>query len=65
MPRAYVVKAKDTTLTEDDVKTLICQHCAPYKQLRGGVKFIESIPRSVSGKLLRKDLLASYLKGGG
>ena len=27
---------------------------APYKKLRGGVKFVEAVPKSPSGKLLRR-----------
>ncbi len=27
-----------------------------YKRLEGGVKFVDAIPRSASGKILRKDL---------
>jgi 4-coumarate--CoA ligase len=52
-PRAYVV-AKD--LSEDDVKQWVKDHLATYKQLRGGVVFVETIPKSPSGKILRKDL---------
>ena len=29
---------------------------APYKQLRGGVEFVDEIPKSASGKILRKEL---------
>lgn len=27
------------------------------KQLRGGVRFVQAIPKSVSGKILRKNLI--------
>lgn len=29
---------------------------APHKQLTGGVRFVNSIPKSPAGKLLRKEL---------
>ena len=32
---------------------------ADYKRLRGGVVFQDEIPKSASGKILRKDLKAS------
>ncbi|KAH8595226.1 hypothetical protein B0O99DRAFT_623522 [Bisporella sp. PMI_857] len=53
-PRAYVVAEKG--LTEQDVKDFVKGKVAGHKQLRGGVKFIDVIPKSPSGKILRKDL---------
>ena len=35
---------------------------APYMRLRGGVKFVQEIPRSPSGKILRR-LLRDKAKG--
>lgn len=31
---------------------------APYMKLRGGVEFVDEIPRSMSGKILRRTLRA-------
>ncbi|KAF8866165.1 acetyl-CoA synthetase-like protein [Acephala macrosclerotiorum] len=53
-PRAYVVTAGD--ITEQEIKDFVKQNMADYKQLRGGVVFMEAIPKSPSGKILRKDL---------
>ena len=55
VPRAYVV-ADRTKISEDDIKNLVKDKMAPYKQLRGGVVFLDEIPRSTVGKILRKDL---------
>lgn len=58
LPRAYVVakdgEASDATAKEivDWVKTSVSNH----KQLRGGVRFVKEIPKSVSGKILRRVL---------
>ena len=30
------------------------EHTAPYKKLRGGVRFVDAIPKSPSGKILRR-----------
>jgi len=38
---------------------------ADFKQLRGGVKFMDAIPKSASGKILRKDLRELAKKEGG
>ncbi len=54
VPRAYVVSGGD--VTEEDIKAFVKQHAADYKQLRGGVVFVDAIPKSPSGKILRKDL---------
>jgi 4-coumarate--CoA ligase len=61
LPRAYLVLAKDSTVTEDDVNKHMEEYMAPHKQLRGGVVFVESIPKSASGKMLRRVLLKEYL----
>lgn len=53
-PRAYVVTAGD--ITEQEIKDFVKKNAADYKQLRGGVVFLEAIPKSPSGKILRKDL---------
>ena len=54
VPRAYVVKGGE--ITEQEIKDFVKEHVADYKQLRGGVVFMDAIPRSPSGKILRKDL---------
>ncbi|KAK6732331.1 hypothetical protein RB195_016612 [Necator americanus] len=54
-PRAYVVKA-NKNLTESDVKDFIEAKVSSYKFLTGGVVFVEEIPKSPSGKILRRFL---------
>ncbi|BGP57163.1 hypothetical protein JCM8202_005399 [Rhodotorula sphaerocarpa] len=59
LPRAYIVPnpqhAKSPTLKQDVAK-YIEQKLAHHKRLRGGVFVLEAIPKSPSGKILRKDL---------
>lgn len=55
VPRAYVVADK-SQISEAEIKEFVKGNVAPYKQLRGGVVFMEAIPKSPSGKILRKDL---------
>lgn len=43
-------------LSEDEVKQFVKDKVADYKQLRGGVAFIEEIPKSAIGKMLRREL---------
>jgi len=55
IPKAYVVVAPGQSLTERDVVEFVAQQVAPYKKVRA-VEFIEAVPKSASGKILRKDL---------
>jgi 4-coumarate--CoA ligase len=46
LPRAYVVVAEGKKLSEGDVRAWVGDRLAKYKQLEGGVKFVESIPKT-------------------
>ena len=52
----------DGDLTEDDVKDFIGGQLSKHKHLTGGVQFVENIPKSAAGKILRKDLKAAFIK---
>lgn len=56
IPRAYVVKQDNAPASfgADDVIDFVRAKVAPYKRLRGGVRFVASVPKSPSGKLLRR-----------
>jgi acyl-CoA synthetase (AMP-forming)/AMP-acid ligase II len=56
VPRAYIVAKPGTKVSADEVKAFVKENLASYKQLRGGVLFVDEIPKSPSGKILRKDL---------
>ena len=53
LPRAFVVRSSDD-LTEQQVEDYVRGRVAEHKQLKGGVKFIKEIPKSPSGKILRR-----------
>ncbi|OJJ43494.1 hypothetical protein ASPZODRAFT_73829 [Penicilliopsis zonata CBS 506.65] len=55
-PRAYVVQGEDIKLTSHQVYEFVQQQMASYKTLDGGVVFVESIPRTVTGKVRRGEL---------
>ncbi|RMZ78408.1 hypothetical protein DV738_g3877, partial [Chaetothyriales sp. CBS 135597] len=56
LPRAYVVKKPGIELQEQEVRDFVAANCAPYKQLRGGVVFVDELPKNVAGKYLRREL---------
>jgi 4-coumarate--CoA ligase len=58
LPRAYIVLKQGSDLKEAHVQAYMKQRLAGYKQLVGGVKFVEAIPKNASGKILKKDLKA-------
>jgi 4-coumarate--CoA ligase len=55
LPKAYVVPVAGEELTEDEVKQFGAEHLASYKRVRL-VEFIDEIPKSLSGKILRREL---------
>ena len=61
VPRGYVIKIKNSPLNEEGVNAYLSERLSAHKQLRGGVVFVETIPKSASGKLLRRVLLKDYL----
>ncbi|KAL2785965.1 acetyl-CoA synthetase-like protein [Aspergillus keveii] len=54
-PRAFVVR-KNTSLTAEELHTFVKSRFARYKWLTGGIFFIERIPRTASGKVIRREL---------
>lgn len=65
LPRAYVVLAPDARgrVSEEDLKDHVRRQVSGYKQLRGGVVFVNAVPRSPSGKILRRQLRDLHLHG--
>ncbi|KAK6250226.1 hypothetical protein SCA6_004231 [Theobroma cacao] len=55
IPMAYVVRNPGSSITESQV--------APYKKIRR-VAFVNSIPKSPAGKILRRELVNHSLSGG-
>ncbi|MFI9813095.1 4-coumarate--CoA ligase family protein [Saccharothrix variisporea] len=57
VPKAFVVLQPGSSLDAAGVMDFVAAHVAPHKKVRV-VEFIEAIPKSASGKILRKDLRA-------
>ncbi|KAK7044883.1 AMP binding protein [Favolaschia claudopus] len=64
LPRAYVVHARPQEVMSADRKLAFAQsvvkwmesQVAKHKFLRGGVKVIDTVPKSAAGKILRREL---------
>ncbi|KAF9313820.1 hypothetical protein BG003_004813 [Podila horticola] len=60
IPRAYVVPRPGVEANDElkkDIMEFVAVRVANHKKLRGGVVFIGEIPKSASGKILRKDIV--------
>jgi acyl-coenzyme A synthetase/AMP-(fatty) acid ligase len=69
VPRAYIVASKTSSSTgqagENEAKQIvdwIGKKVANHKRLRGGIVFVADVPKSASGKILRR-LLKERSKG--
>ena len=55
VPKAFVVRQPDSTIDEQGVIDFVADRVSPHKKVRQ-VEFIDIVPKSASGKILRKDL---------
>ncbi|HEU0169488.1 MAG TPA: 4-coumarate--CoA ligase family protein [Chloroflexota bacterium] len=54
IPKAFVIKRAD--VSADDLMAYVAERVAPYKRLRE-LEFTDAIPKSSSGKILRRELV--------
>ena len=67
LPRAYIVVAagyKGDENLEEELHQWFNERVSPHKKLRGGIRFVEAIPKSNAGKMLRR-VLAEQAKADG
>ncbi len=55
IPKAFVVVAPGSQVSAEEVMDYVAEHVASYKKVRV-VEFLEAIPKSASGKILRREL---------
>lgn len=60
LPLAFVVKQPNVEITENEVKDFVAERISNSKWLRGGVRFIDEVPKNPSGKILRRNLRELY-----
>ncbi|MFE0462435.1 AMP-binding protein [Kitasatospora sp. NPDC058965] len=54
-PKAFVVRVPGSELTAQQVMDFVAAKVAPYKKVRA-VDFLSAVPKSASGKILRREL---------
>lgn len=56
LPLAFIVLQPNSTITEKEIVDYVAKMVSPAKRLHGGVRFIPQIPKTPSGKILRRHL---------
>lgn len=59
VPKALVVMREDACVTEEEIISFCRSHLAHYKCPRS-VHFVEALPKTATGKVLKKDLRAQF-----
>ena len=60
---AVVVKKPDSDLKEEELIEFVNSRVPDnYKKIRGGLKFVEVIPRNPQGKVIKGELKAMFAK---
>lgn len=57
LPRAYLSRqdgSKQSKETEKSILDFVPSKVAKHKKLQGGIKFVDKVPRLLSGKIQRK-----------
>ncbi|KAH0822058.1 hypothetical protein GEV33_000733 [Tenebrio molitor] len=56
VPVAFVVREVGGTATEEEICDFVAGFVSAEKRLHGGVRFVEAIPKNITGKVSRKEL---------
>lgn len=54
LPAALVITKKALTISEEYIQTFVAHRMPHYKHLTGGVYFVETLPKTPSGKIIRR-----------
>lgn len=59
VPKAFIVLRKGTQVDKAEIKDYVAERVAPFKRL-DDVMFLDSIPKSAAGKILRKEIKEKF-----
>lgn len=62
VPKAFVVLKNPDTTKAEEIQNFVKGKVSEFKELRGGVQFIDCLPKNPSGKILRAKLKQDYCK---
>ena len=51
---ALIVRSKDSNVTEKEIYDFVASRVMDYKNLRGGIYFVNELPTTLAGKPLRR-----------
>ncbi len=56
IPKAFVLIREGRDVSVDELLGFVAERVAPYKKVRE-IEFVEAIPKTASGKILRRELI--------
>ncbi|ELT88606.1 hypothetical protein CAPTEDRAFT_196563 [Capitella teleta] len=62
LPSAFIVLKPGKNLTVDEIRKFVAEKAAPFKKLCGPIELVSQIPRTGSGKILRRCMLSNLQK---
>lgn len=61
IPKAFVVRRPQSSTNEHELQEFVANRVIKYKHLTGGIQFIDSIPKTATGKILRREIRKIFL----
>ena len=55
-PFGFLVRKPGSQVSEEDIHAFVAEKVTDYKHLTGGIRFVDQIPKTASGKILRREL---------
>lgn len=62
VPRAYVITKPNAKVDVTRLERYVAEKVISYKQIIGGIVIVDSLPKTASGKILRRELKMQYAK---
>lgn len=59
VPKAFIIRKNGLKTTEEEIQDFVASKVAVYKKIEE-VMFVDDIPKTASGKILRKELKKMY-----